>query len=51
MHVRSSQDDCPGERGCIDAALLQKLLAEVLSSPSEIGAPKQRVHYERFALR
>ncbi|MBN1582608.1 MAG: ferredoxin reductase family protein [Anaerolineae bacterium] len=68
VYVMSSQEDWPGERGYVNANLLNKYLAgvkdpqvfvcgppvmttKVLQSLSDLGVPKQRLHYERFALR
>jgi ferredoxin-NADP reductase len=67
-HVMSGQDDWPGEKGYVDAALLSKhlqdvenpqvfvcgppvMMAKVIAALRELGVPKQRIHYERFALR
>jgi predicted ferric reductase len=68
VHVMSSQDDWPGEKGYVDAQLLDKymqdvdnpqafvcgppvMMTKVIGALRELGVPKQRIHYERFALR
>ncbi len=68
VHLMSSQDDWPGEKGYVDAALLNKhiqdvensqvfvcgppaMMRQVIGALRELGVPKQRLHYERFALR
>jgi predicted ferric reductase len=68
VHVMSSQDDWPGEKGYVDAALLNRyiqdiensqifvcgppvMMTKVIGALQELGALKQRIHYERFALR
>lgn len=68
VHVLSRQEGWPGERGTIDAEVLQKYVDNIHSSQfficgpppmmqavertlTELGVPKNRIHYERFALR
>jgi predicted ferric reductase len=68
VHVMSSQDDWPGEKGYVDAALLNRhiqdvensqvfvcgppaMMRQVIAALRELGVPKQKIHYERFALR
>jgi predicted ferric reductase len=68
VHVLSRQEDWPGERGVIDAEMLQRyvntfqisqfficgpppMMQAVERTLRELGAPKNRIHYERFALR
>ena len=68
VHVLSRQEGWPGERGNIDAEVLQKyvgnfqagqfficgpppMMRAVERMLTDLGAPKNRIHYERFALR
>lgn len=68
VHVLSRQEGWPGERGNIDAEVLQRyvdnfqasqfficgpppMMRAVERTLRELGSPKNRIHYERFALR
>lgn len=67
VHVLSRQQDWPGERGYVDADLLQRYMEVrdpqvflcgppamtkgVIRALRELGIPRSRIHYERFTLR
>jgi predicted ferric reductase len=68
VHVMSSQEDWPGEKGYVNAPLLQKyiggvenpqvflcgppvMMAKIIRTLRDLGVPRQRIHFERFALR
>jgi predicted ferric reductase len=68
VHVLSRQEDFSGERGTIDAGVLQRhvgnfqasqfficgpppMMRAVERTLTDLGTPKNRIHYERFALR
>jgi predicted ferric reductase len=68
IHVLSNQQDWSGDKGYVDAVLLEKLLdgfgnpqvfvcgppvmmTKVVKALQQVGVPKARIHFERFALR
>jgi ferredoxin-NADP reductase len=67
VHVMSNQDDWPGEKGYVDEEKLKTYISNLESqfficgpprmmllvekALKNLGVPRKRIHYERFALR